>query len=958
MKRTKKILITIIFILLLILLGSNKSNAGDLYLNNLDFNAQINQDGSMDVTENWDISIENTNTLFKTFKTDKSKYSSITDVQVSEIDGNNEKQFTKIDSLMYHVTKQCYYGMQNDDGNFEIAWGVGLDDSSANKKYKISYKVNDAIAKYKDYAELYWQFIGNDFEINCKKITGTILLPQNANSKEDIKVWGHTEYLNGEIYAESTNKIKFEVNNFRAGRYVEIRTLFPTSIITASGRTYSTERLDDVISEETVWANEANARRKKAEGTKKLATAIFVIVICIVDFGIAKKTLKIRKEAEERVKFKPTQELEYFREIPRKNATPAQAVYVYNEELSYVSTNQMGNIFSATLLDLSLKKYINFEENPNDKKNIIIRILNTNVEELERTERIILKYILKASGEKDKTTIKEIEKYMKRHASNLIELKENVEKASVLELEKNGLYNEKEAKEKSKYNTNSMFGFTSIISIIFVLFGLMPVLIEYINIGILIVGVLSFIILNVFKNLSIRKFAKRINVYTQEGIDEKEKWEGLKKYMEDFSLLKEREIPELVIWEHFLVYATAFGIADKVIKQLKAIYKELGKSFEFDDSSYGYMYFMTNNNFSSSFTNAMSSAFTSAYSSSYSSGTGGGGGFSGGGGGGRWPEVAAAEDNLKRGANMNIKITKNIEEANCITHAGTFHADEVFATIILSKIIPEITLIRVPEYREQEKSKTKANAIVYDIGAGEYDHHQLGGNGIRPNGVKYAACGLIWKAFGKELLKKYDVKEVNYTWNYIDKNLIQFVDANDNGQLPKLDTDYRNVHISHIVSIFNPKWDEKVDSDEKFMRALSVCEVIFDEFLHDVFSKIKAKDLIEESIENSKNGIMILDVFAPWKEFLLNSNNEKAEAINFVVFPSSRGGYNVYAVPKEIGSFENRKSLPSKWRGLKDKELQNTTGVKTARFCHNAGFICSADSKEGAMELAFLANGE
>ena len=29
---------------------------------------------------------------------------------------------------------------------------------------------------------------------------------------------------------------------------------------------------------------------------------------------------------------------------------------------------------------------------------------------------------------------------------------------------------------------------------------------------------------------------------------------------------------------------------------------------------------------------------------------------------------------------MNIRITKNIEEANCITHSGTFHCDEVFST--------------------------------------------------------------------------------------------------------------------------------------------------------------------------------------------------------------------------------------------------------------------------------------
>ena len=305
---------------------------------------------------------------------------------------------------------------------------------------------------------------------------------------------------------------------------------------------------------------------------------------------------------------------------------------------------------------------------------------------------------------------------------------------------------------------------------------------------------------------------------------------------------------------------------------------------------------------------------------------------------------------------MNVKITKNIEEANCITHAGTFHADEIFATLILSKILPQITLIRLSEFRDEEKKVANKDALVYDIGGGKYDHHQQGGNGQRENGVKYAACGLIWKEFGKKVLQNYNIEDIEYTVNYIDKNLIQFIDANDNGQLPKLQADYRNVHLSHVVSLFNPKWDEDVDSDDKFIRSLNICDVIFDEFLHDTISKIKAKDRVEKAIENSNNGIAILDEFVPWKEFILSSQNEKAKKINFVVFPSSRGGYSVYAVPLELGSFENRKSLPETWRGLRDKDLQIVTGVKTARFCHNAGFICTAESKEGALELANKAN--
>ena len=135
------------------------------------------------------------------------------------------------------------------------------------------------------------------------------------------------------------------------------------------------------------------------------------------------------------------------------------------------------------------------------------------------------------------------------------------------------------------------------------------------------------------------KIRKRINVLTQKGINEKEKWKGLKKYMEDFSLLNEKEVPAIEVWEHYLVYATAFGISDKVLKQLKTIYPNIDELSSVNTSTY--MYFMYHSNFSSSISRSVSSSM----STSYSSGTGGGGGFSGGGGGGRWPEEVEEADN-------------------------------------------------------------------------------------------------------------------------------------------------------------------------------------------------------------------------------------------------------------------------------------------------------------------------
>ncbi|MFZ5352328.1 MAG: MYG1 family protein [Bacillota bacterium] len=42
--------------------------------------------------------------------------------------------------------------------------------------------------------------------------------------------------------------------------------------------------------------------------------------------------------------------------------------------------------------------------------------------------------------------------------------------------------------------------------------------------------------------------------------------------------------------------------------------------------------------------------------------------------------------------------------------------------------------------------------IVYDVGDGEFDHHNIKLE-YRENGTPYAACGLIWRKFGREAIQ-------------------------------------------------------------------------------------------------------------------------------------------------------------------------------------------------------------
>lgn len=104
--------------------------------------------------------------------------------------------------------------------------------------------------------------------------------------------------------------------------------------------------------------------------------------------------------------------------------------------------------------------------------------------------------------------------------------------------------------------------------------------------------------------------------------------------MEEFSLMKEKEVPELVLWEKYLVYATAFGISEKVLKQLKVVYPQISDEEYMTSHGYAYMYLMYSGSYRNSFLSSLNSSIGSSYTAltNYSSGSGSGGGFSGGGG--------------------------------------------------------------------------------------------------------------------------------------------------------------------------------------------------------------------------------------------------------------------------------------------------------------------------------------
>jgi len=614
--KIRKYLFLILFCIGILFLFNTDVFAGSLELRNLRYDVLLNEDGTANVTETWRIDIENTNTLFKTFEIDSSKYSGITNVSVVEITSTSNKSFKRIYTEKYHVDKDAFYALTNSKGQFEIAWGV--DESSAIRTFKINYTIIDAVKNYNDCSEFYWQFISTDSAIPARNVTGTVTLPNSVTNLDDFRVWAHGP-LNGNISRVSNSQATFEVSNLSSYTMLEVRVVTPTYVFANNLNTSSQSKSSYILSQEQKWADEANAQREYNEKIQKLTNTIIIsifVISNIVGIFIAiiliKKYKKYKLTLQETPNIVPTNPSKYYRDLPNEDLTPAQAGFLYYFKNSSVAVH-IPKVISATILDLCLKKYLEFEITGNGKNDIKIK-LNSNMDKnlLQKDELIILD-LLEKIAKNNEFTMKDFEKYSNRNSTKMQSLFNSIEPvAKKIQTEKRNYDNNFYKLYNSWMGKFAGFVFLTILSPIFMILAFIP---------------------SILCAVYAYKIGNRYNTLTQKGTDEKEALNGLKNYMQDFSMMNQKEIPELILWEKYLIYATVFGIADKVLKQLKISYPQLSDYNYMHSHGYTYLYWMAHSNINTGFMNTINTSVNNSYNSvNYSSGGGSGGGFSGGGG--------------------------------------------------------------------------------------------------------------------------------------------------------------------------------------------------------------------------------------------------------------------------------------------------------------------------------------
>jgi uncharacterized UPF0160 family protein len=294
-----------------------------------------------------------------------------------------------------------------------------------------------------------------------------------------------------------------------------------------------------------------------------------------------------------------------------------------------------------------------------------------------------------------------------------------------------------------------------------------------------------------------------------------------------------------------------------------------------------------------------------------------------------------------------------------VTHSGGFHADELLSSVVLKRLFPQAELLRS---RDRQLLTPGSHKIIYDVGgaydaeAQIFDHHQRPGP-LRQDGQPYSSFGLIWEHYGRAYLAALDVPAdgIEAIHTKFDAKFVLPIDLLDNGAIePSVAGPLSILTLPSLLGSLKPVFDDTSPTaeDDAFFTALPIAQSFVEAQIRNLAAKSRAQGIVLEAIATAGTSpILELPMGMPYRSAL---DQAEADHILFVVNP--RGDdWTLGGIKLSNDTFEQRADLPAAWAGLTDAALEDASGVKGAKFCHNKRFIAVASTREAILKMAEIA---
>lgn len=572
----------------------------------LDIVANIERDGSLEVEERVIYDIGKINGIL--YNIDALGYGKFTDLQIFYEDDGEFKQ-----ARNNTAPSEGNFTVSVDDGLYKIK--LYAPSQNERKEFIFRYNLTRGVTVYRDITQLNRKMVGKEWQNSIGNISVTVYLPESVK-KDDIYAFGHGP-LTGNIEILDGKSVRYTLNNYRPGEFLEVNLLFPKNILTSFNPLLMKNKsaLKEILDMEGKLAKEANDARKRAIIGFYLGRVVLVLAVAwwlfLVVFIYLKNSKRYKVENEYG---------EYFRELP-DDYSPSIAGTLVSRNL-YPS----GRELFAMLLDLVRKGHLKLEEG--EKTTTLI--LQESGKPLSEEEKFILNWYIRELGDGEKIILESVEASIKGRGGAK-EFNRNYERWRTIVysdmLEKN-----LKMDKRDKFSTS---------------LGIFTGIAYFIGGGMLVVYFQSelfiLMILLGFILLPYTFSRKRASLEKEKTIS---RWEAFKKFLVDYSNLEEAKLASIELWEHYFVYAVALGVAEKVAKGYSKIMSKKGeestiiggRGYRNNSLMNMYLYSHAFRSMERNTSFVAQRAMESVARSSRSSARGRGGGFSGGssgGGGGR-----------------------------------------------------------------------------------------------------------------------------------------------------------------------------------------------------------------------------------------------------------------------------------------------------------------------------------
>lgn len=528
-------------------------------ISSISMDIYIDSNGDAKVTETWNCNVDEGTEVYHPYY--NLGNSKITNLNVSD----NSKNYTQLSSwnTSGSLSSKAYKcGINEINNGIELCWGIS---NYGRNTYKVTYNISNFISELTDCQMAYWTLIPYDFSNSIGDVD--IKIHSDTFFQDTIDVWGYGNYgglcyvNNGAIYMQSDGTLA-------KSEYMTILAKFPKETFAASNV------LNHDFNYYYEMAEEGSTKyNKKSESIFTYIAAFIGFLFSIGPFLIvAFLSFFVAKNADKKYGFKYGEfgkripkDVEYWRDIPCDGDLFKAYYIAYNYGLIKKKTDILGAIILKWLKQ-GIIRTENREGGKTFKREDTVIILgdNSNVQfgDPRETELFHMMHVASKDGILEN---KEFEDWCSKSYSRILGWFDEI-----LETQRINLVNE------------------------------------------------DLIVAEESKGIISTKYTATLKLK-----EEALKLAGLKRYLLEYTLIKDREAIEVELFENYLIYAQMLGIANQVSKQFKELYPDMIEQTHYN--SYDNITYIN-----LCATRGISRASSArAAAESYSSG---GGGFSSGGG--------------------------------------------------------------------------------------------------------------------------------------------------------------------------------------------------------------------------------------------------------------------------------------------------------------------------------------